>query len=101
MDVQWGLYFRCVSSGLAAALLGLVVSSPAGSSQFGPTLFTGGGFGPSADVAIQGAIWDAEASASYYQLFDCQLVGEILIFTRANARWGRNYTAQVTIACAP
>ena len=98
MDVHWARYFRRASLVAATALLSLVVTSPAGSSQL---LFTGGGFGPTADVAIQSAIWDAEASASYYQLFDCQLAGEILVFTRPSPRWSRNFTAQVTIACSP
>lgn len=101
MDVQWALNFRRVSLFVAAALLSFVVSSPASSSQSISALFTGGGFGPTADVAIQSAIWDAEVSASDYQLFNCRVVGEILIFARPNARFGRNFTAQVTIACSP
>ena len=100
MDRCWALYFRRAALVITTALLSFVVSPPASSSQSGPALFTGGGFGPSADVAIQSAIWDAEASASYDQYFDCQLVGEILIFTRPNARFGRSFTAQVTIACS-
>jgi hypothetical protein len=100
MDRRWVLYFRRAALVIATALLSFVVSPPASSSQSGLALFTGGGFGPSPDVAIQSAIWDAEASAGDYQLFDCQLVGEILIFARPNARFGRNFTAQVTIACS-
>jgi hypothetical protein len=101
MDVHSALCFRRASQVVATALLSFGVSFPAGSSQPGSMLFTGGGFGPTADVAIQGAIWDAEVSASYYQLFDCQLAGEIFIFTRANPRFGRSFTAQVTVACSP
>jgi hypothetical protein len=100
MDAHFAPYLRRASLGVAAALLSFAVSSPAGSAQLGSTLFMGGGFGPTADVAIQGAIWDAQESASYFQLFDCQLVGEILIFARSNARFGRNFTAQVTVACS-
>ena len=96
MDV----HFRRMSLVFTTALLSMIVSSPAGSSPFSPALFTGGGYGPTADVAIQGAIWDAEESAGYFQLFNCQLVGEILIFTRTNARGGRNFNAQVTVACS-
>lgn len=99
MDVHWSHYFRRASL-VATVLLSAVVSSPAGSAQFGPALFTGGGFGPTADVAIQSAIWDAEVSASYYLFSDCRLAGEILIFTRPNPRFGRNFNAQVTIACS-
>lgn len=101
MDVNSAPGFRRVSLVVAAALLSFVVSSPAGSSPFGPALFTGGGFGPTADVAIQSALWDAQESASYYQFYNCQLAGEILIFARSNARAGRNFNAQVTIACSP
>jgi hypothetical protein len=64
-------------------------------------LFTGGAFGPTADVAIQSAIGDAETSASAYRLFTCQLVDEPLIFPGPNPAWGRNFTAQVTVACTP
>ncbi len=100
MDVNCTSYLRRASLVLAAALLGFVGASPASSSQFNPSYFTGGGFGPTAEVAIQSAIWDAEATASYFQLYQCQLVGEILIFARANARFGRNFNAEVTVACA-
>jgi hypothetical protein len=100
MDSHWAPHFCRASLVVTAALLGFVGSSPADSAQFGPAVFTGGGFGPTADVAIQSAVWDAEVSASYYQLFDCQLVGEILVFARPSARWGRNFTAQVTVACS-
>ena len=98
MDVNCA--FRRTSLVIAAALLSFVVSSPASSQQFFPTVFTGGGYGPTADVAIQSAIWDAEMSASYFYLYNCRPVGEILIFSRPNARFGRNFSAEVTVACS-
>jgi len=100
MDVHCALYFRRGLLVIAATLLSFVVSSPATSSPFSPTTFTGGGYGPTADVAIQSAMWDAAETASYYQLYDCRVVGEILIFARPNARFGRNFSAEVTIACS-
>lgn len=100
MDVNWAHHGRRVSLVLTAALISFVVSSPAGSAQGGPAFFTGGGYGPTADVAIQGAIWDAQESAGYFQFYNCQLVGDVLIFARANARGGRSFNAQATIACS-
>ena len=100
MDAHFAPYLPGASLGVAAALLSFAVSSPAASAQLGSTLFMGGGFGPTADVAIQGAIWDAQESASYYQFYSCRMVGDVRIFTRTNARGGRNFTAEVTIACS-
>jgi hypothetical protein len=57
-------------------------------------LFDGASFGPTIEVAIQGAILDAEVSASAYQLFTCELVGEPQIFPGPNPEWGRNFRAQ-------
>jgi hypothetical protein len=62
-------------------------------------LFDGAAFGPTVEVAIQGAIDDAENSASAYQLYTCRLVGEPQIFPGPNPEWSRNFTAQVTVAC--
>jgi hypothetical protein len=69
--------------------------------QDSPMLFTGASFGPTPEVAIQGAIGDAETSASAYQLFTCRMVGDPQIFPGPNPEWGRNYSAQVTVACTP
>jgi hypothetical protein len=100
MDVNPVSYFRRTLLVVAAAFLSFGVTAPASSSPFGPTVFTGGGYGPTADVAIQGALWDAQESASYYQFYSCRMVGDVRIFTRTNARGGRNFTAEVTIACS-
>jgi hypothetical protein len=87
---------------VVSAILCFVATSSAvvGSPSDG-MLFTGGAFGPTADVAIQGAIGDAEVSASAYQLFNCQLVGEPLIFPGPNPAWNRNFSSEVTLECTP
>ncbi|MDQ8756207.1 hypothetical protein RCO27_08175 [Sphingosinicella sp. LHD-64] len=86
---------------IAAALSCLLAaSSPAIGAQSG-MLFEGAGFGPTIEVAVQSAFWDAEASASAYQLFTCRLVGEPRIFPGPNPTRNRNFRAQVTVACTP
>lgn len=99
MDVHSFSHCRRVPLAVAVAMLCFTATSPAAGSQFGPVFFTGGGYGPTADVAIQSALWDAQESASYFQLYNCQLFGEISIFAGSNSRRGRNFTAQVTVAC--
>jgi hypothetical protein len=85
----------------AATLCFLAISSPGIGSERDAMLFTGAGFGPTVDVAIGSAIGDAEMSASAYQLFTCELVGEPSIFPGPNPEWSRNFSAQVTVACTP
>jgi hypothetical protein len=48
-------------------------------------------------------MWTPEPieSASAYQLFTCELVGEPRIFPGPNPEWGRNFRAQVTLECTP
>lgn len=85
---------------VASAILGLMASSSSAVHAQGEgMLFTGAGFGPTIDVAIQSAIWDAETSASAYQLSNCQLVGEPAIFPGPNPAWSRNFTAEATVMC--
>jgi hypothetical protein len=87
---------------LASAILcSLAASSPAIGSQSDGMLVDGAAFGPTVEVAIQSAIWDAEVSASAYQLFTCHLVGEPQIFPGPNPKWSRNFSAQVTVECTP
>lgn len=100
MAVNCARYFRQVSLAAVTALLSFAVSPTASSSPFVPTVFTGGGYGPTADVAIQSALWDAEATASYFQLYNCRMVGDILIFSRSNPRFGRTFNAEVTVECS-
>ena len=82
---------------LRAFGLGLALSAAPLAAQV-PELFDGGGYGPTAEYAVQAAIWDAEATASTYGLFDCQLVGEPAVFAQAPGS-RRAFRAQVTVRC--
>ncbi len=93
--------FRIRRAPLIVALLcALTASSPA-IAQDGGMFFDGASVGPTEEVAIQGAIWDAETSAQAYQLFTCELVGEPQIFPGPNPEWGRKFRAQVRVFCTP
>lgn len=63
-----------------------------------PDLFDGGGYRPTAEYAVQAAIWDAETSASTYGLFDCIPVGEPAVFPQPPGS-RRAVRAQVTVRC--
>ncbi len=79
------------------ALLAAVTPALATSSS---TVFTGGGRGLTADVAIQGAIDDAEVSASSEGLYDCALVGDPQVFeVFDDPIFGHVFYAQVDMAC--
>ena len=72
---------------LAAATLCALAAVPAVAQSEG-MFFDGGAFGPTEEV-----------SASAYQLFTCELVGEPRIFPGPNPEWGRNFRAQVRVFC--
>lgn len=78
--------------GLMAALAATPLAAQA------PEFFDGGGYGPTAEYAVQAAIWDAEATASAYGLFSCTLVGEPMVFPQPPGS-RRAFTAQVTLRC--
>ena len=80
----------------AAALAAALLAAPL--SAGGAQLFDGGGYGPTAQTAIQAAIWDAEATASAYGLFACVLVGEPMIFQNPPGS-RRAFNAQVQMRC--
>jgi hypothetical protein len=48
--------------------------------------FDGGDSGPTPETAVQAAIWDAEVTASAWQLFACELVGEPAVFPSHRTR---------------
>jgi hypothetical protein len=82
--------------GLAFVLAGAMATMPlsAGIGEF----FDGAGYGPTAEYAVQAAIWDAETSASYYGLYRCELVGEPIVFPQPpNSR--RAFRAQASLSC--
>ena len=63
-----------------------------------PDLFDGGGYGPTAESAVQAANWDAEVTASTYGLYNCVLVGEPSVFPQPPGS-RRAFNAQVTVRC--
>lgn len=80
----------------------LVVGSPlaVADSSAPAKLFTGGGRGPTAAVAIQSAVWDAESSAGAEQLYTCTLAGEPLVFESFNdPNFGHVFRAEATVSC--
>jgi hypothetical protein len=82
----------------AMALLALA-ATPAAASP----LFCGAGRGRTADVAIQGAFWDAQGSAQsegYYG--ECAIVGEPQIFeVTDDPNHGHLFRAVVNVSCLP
>jgi hypothetical protein len=80
----------------SAAVLALTMSSATASG-----LWCGAGRGPTAEVAIQSAIGDAESSAAGEGLFSCELVGEPQVFETFNdPNFGHVFRAQVNMACS-
>jgi hypothetical protein len=82
---------------VVVSLLGAASSATAASDGM---LFTGGGRGLSADMAIRRAIADAAASAGAYQLYTCTLVGEPQVLESTNdPNFGHVFRAQATVSC--
>ena len=88
---------RIAVAGLA--LLPLLPSAAAGAARV--QLFTGGGYGPTAAVAVQAAIDDAVNSAASEQLYTCELVGEPQVFPRPTDPFGHVFSAEATVGCTP
>jgi hypothetical protein len=84
--------------GLAFALSGALATThlSAGVLEF----FDGGGSGPTAEWAVQFAIWDAELTASYYGHYRCELAGEPAVFRQPPGSF-RPFSAQVRLYCEP
>jgi hypothetical protein len=102
MKTRSTFYRRCAPLAAAMALVcSLATASPAMASQSEGMLFTGAGFGPTRETAIQSAIWDAETSAQAYQFYTCELVGEPRIFPGPNPAWNRNFSAEADVFCSP
>ena len=83
--------------GLAFALAGGLMATPA-SAQHVPELFDGAGYGATAETAVRQAIGDAEVTASSYQLYNCELVGEPEVFPQPPGSL-RAFRAHVTMRC--
>jgi hypothetical protein len=83
---------------IGAVVVLLWVASPASASS-SATVFTGGGSGPTADIAIRRAIQDAKTSASASGLFNCTVVGEPQVFPTPNDPFGRFFRAMADVSC--
>ena len=92
---------RLLGRAALAVLGGLFLSLPSPVVAQDIEFFTGGGYGPSPEVAIQAAIWDAETSASAYMLYACEVVGEPEVFPRSDDIRGNCFGAQATVHCTP
>ena len=88
---------RMLVSTVAGSVVALVLAASMASAS---ALWCGGGRGPTAQIAIQRAIDDAETSASGEGLFSCTLVGEPQVFESFNdPNFGHVFRAQVNMAC--
>ncbi|MFI5893742.1 hypothetical protein ACIA5D_26925 [Actinoplanes sp. NPDC051513] len=98
MNPRWS---RRAGAGLAAAggatALVMLVASPATASP----LFCGAGRGLTAQVAVQGAVDDAQSSAQSEGFYGpCALSGEPQIFeVFDDPYFGHLFRAQVTVTC--
>ncbi len=90
---------RAVLIGFGTAMVLSTVTSPVAGTG-AADMFTGGGFGPTAQTAVQAAIWDAENSAYSSQMYSCQLAGEPLIFSRRHPYRGTTFNAEATLNCS-
>jgi hypothetical protein len=79
----------------------LLVASPSrvDAYHYDALFFVGGGYGPTPEVAIQMAFWDAEASAQSLQRYTCEIIGSPQLFPGPNPARRRNFAAQVMVAC--
>jgi hypothetical protein len=86
-------------TGAVVGLLGVAPPVPAESSG---TVFTGGGRGPTAEVAIRSAIDDAANSAAAVGLYTCTPVGEPQVFESTNdPNFGHIFRAMADVSCTP
>lgn len=81
--------------GASAAAMALFASSASAAG-----FYCGAARGLTAEVAIQGAIDDAQNSASGDGLFNCELIGEPQVFESFNDPYfGHIFRAQVNMDC--
>ena len=81
--------------GASAAAMALFASSASAAG-----FYCGAARGLTAEVAIQGAIDDAQNSASGDGLFNCELIGEPQVFESFNDPYfGHIFRAQVNLDC--
>lgn len=95
-------FVRKSRAALAIVCTGLFLAAASVSAGGAAKLFTGGGYGPTPELAVQAAIEDAENSASSEQLYTCVLVGDPQVFgPRPGPRGGVRFTAEATVSCTP
>jgi hypothetical protein len=100
MAMNLGTYARRIGLMLSTGAASVVAVVLAASMASASALWCGAGRGPTAQVAIQSAIGDAQTSASAEGLFRCTLVGEPQVFEYFNdPNFGHVFRAQVNMAC--
>jgi hypothetical protein len=88
-------FVRNSRAALAVVGTGLFLATASASAGGAAKLFTGGGYGPTPQLAIQAAIEDGQNSASSEQLYTCALVGQPRVFGPfSGPRGGVRYTAE-------
>jgi hypothetical protein len=100
MKLTWG---RRAGVGLTVAAGAMTLVALAASPALASPLFCGAGRGLNVEVAIQGAVWDAQTSAQSEGFYgDCTVVGEPAIFETTNDPYfGHIFRASVTVSCQP
>lgn len=93
---RWTTRGGLLVAGAVAALLAVATPATAGSAA----LYCGAGRGPTAEVAVQGAIDDAQVSASGDGRFQCELDGEPQVFeVFDDPNYGHIFRASVIMSC--
>ena len=95
-------FVRKSRAALAVIGTGLFLTAASVSAAGAAKLFTGGGYGPTQELAVQAAIEDGQNSASSEQLYTCVLVGQPRVFGPfAGPRGGVRFTAEADVSCTP
>lgn len=89
-------HFSVQSLGLAFLLTGALAAAPAFAAY--AQFFEGGGVGPTPEYALQAAIDDAQGTANFARYYDCEVVGDPLVYATAPGS-NRAYAASVTLGC--
>jgi len=84
--------------GLAFVIAGAMTTTAF--AQFTPEVFDGAGYGSTAETAVRQAIGDAETTASAYQLYNCQVLGEPEVFEQPPGSL-RAFRAHAQVTCEP
>lgn len=97
------LRFSRAGAGVAVAAGAMALVALTAAPAVASPLFCGAGRGLTADVAIRGAVDDAQGSAQSEGFYGaCTIVGEPAIFESTNdPRFGHIFRAQVTVSCLP